>query len=428
MSAIHATTAAAAATGKDDVASPPQGFFGWRVAWAAFAVAVFGWGVGFYGPPVFLLALHEARGWPIWLVSSAITSHFLLGAFTVANLPALHRRFGVAAVTRAGGLLTLVGMLGWALATAPWQLFLATAISGAGWAATGAAAINAMVSPWFVRRRPAALSTAYNGASVGGILLSPLWVVAIGALGLSWAVALVGGAMALTLWWLSGRYLRPTPAGLGQEPDGDAAGPVAARPVSRHGPLPGRALWTNRRFLTLVAGTSFGLFAQIGLIAHLFSLMAGPMGPRLAGLAAGFATACAILGRTAMGWLLTPTADRRIASAGNYGLQVLGSLVLLGSGGTEVTLLLLGVALFGLGLGNSTSLPPLIAQQDFSPADTARAVALSTACGQAAYAFAPAAFGAMRDLFASTDVFFVTAAAVQILAALAMLAGRQPSR
>lgn len=409
-------------------ALPATPFFGWRVTWAAFTVAVFGWGVGFYGPPVFLLAVHESRGWPIWLVSSAITSHFLLGAFTVANLPALHRRFGVAAVTQAGGILSLAGMLGWALAPAPWQLFLATAVSGAGWAMTGAAAINAMVSPWFVRRRPAALSTAYNGASVGGIILSPLWVIAIGALGFPWAVALVGSVMAVTLWWLAGRYFSATPAALGQSPDGDAAGAVAARPASRHAPLPGRAMWTNRRFLTLVAGTSLGLFAQIGLIAHLFSLMAGPMGPRLAGLAAGLATACAILGRTGMGWLLTPTADRRIASAANYGLQVVGSLVLLASGGSDVVLLLLGVALFGLGLGNSTSLPPLIAQQDFSAADTARAVALSTACGQAAYAFAPAAFGAMRDLFANTDVFFLTAAAVQVLAALAMLAGRQPSR
>jgi hypothetical protein len=28
-------------------------FYGWRVVGAAFVLAVFGWGVGFYGPPVF---------------------------------------------------------------------------------------------------------------------------------------------------------------------------------------------------------------------------------------------------------------------------------------------------------------------------------------------------------------------------------------
>jgi hypothetical protein len=36
-------------------------FFGWRVVWAAFVVAVFGWGVGFYGPSVFLQVLHKDR-------------------------------------------------------------------------------------------------------------------------------------------------------------------------------------------------------------------------------------------------------------------------------------------------------------------------------------------------------------------------------
>lgn len=419
---------AAATPRKDDVPVFHERFLGWRVTWAAFTVAVFGWGVGFYGPPVFLFAVHEARGWPVWMVSTAVTCHFLLGAFWVANLPTLHRRFGVAAVTRAGGLLSLFGMLGWALAEAPWQLFLATAVSGAGWAATGAAAINAMVSPWFVRRRPAALSTAYNGASVGGILLSPLWVLAIGALGFPAAVALVGTVMAVTLWLLAGRYFRRSPAELGQAPDGEAAGPAAARPVSRHAPLPGRAMWRNRRFLTLVLGSSLGLFAQIGLIAHLFSLMAGPMGPDLAGLAAGLATVCAILGRTAMGWLLTPTADRRIAAAANHALQVVGSLVLLASGGSDVALLLAGVVLFGLGLGNATTLPPLIAQQDFAAADTARAVALVTACAQAAYAFAPAAFGLLREFSAGTAPFFLAAGATQVLAAVALLAGRQPSR
>jgi hypothetical protein len=60
-------------------------FFGWRVVWAAFVVAVFGWGVSFYGPPVFLEAIRESAGWSVSLVSGAVTSHFLLGAFIVAN-------------------------------------------------------------------------------------------------------------------------------------------------------------------------------------------------------------------------------------------------------------------------------------------------------------------------------------------------------
>ena len=392
-------------------AAPP--FLGWRVVWAAFTVAVFGWGVGFYGPPVFLFAVHEARGWSIPLVSAAVTCHFLSGAFVVANLPAIHRRFGVAGVTRLGGVLSGLGLLGWALAAAPWQLFLATAISGAGWAMTGAAAINAMVSPWFIRRRPAALSTAYNGASVGGVVLSPLWVMLIAGFGFPVAAGLVGLAMAAALWWLSARYLAHGPAALGQVPDG-APSPAAA-------PMPARGPWRERRFMTLAVGSTLALFAQVGLIAHLLSMLVVPLGAQRAGMVAGLMTVCAIIGRTGMGWLLRPGVNRRHAAAGTYALQLVASVVLLAAGGTDVGLLLLGIALFGLGLGNATSLPPLIAQTDFAPADTARAVALITACGQAAYAFAPAGFGLLRAV--DPALIFILAAGLQGLAAAVLLAG-----
>ena len=178
-------------------------FYGWRVVAAAFVLAAFGWGMGFYGPPVFLSAIREARGWPLALVSTAVTVHFLVGAVVGARLPALHRRFGAAAVTKAGAVSIAVGILGWATATAPWQLFVATVLSGAGWGAMSAAAINAIVSPWFVRTRPAALAMAYNGGSIGGVIFSPLWVAAIGVLGFPLAAAAIGLVVALTMWALA---------------------------------------------------------------------------------------------------------------------------------------------------------------------------------------------------------------------------------
>jgi len=158
-------------------------FYGWRVVAAAFALAVFGWGLGFYGPPVYLHAVREARGWSLALISTAVTVHFLFGAVVVANLPKLYGRFGVPTVTKAGAIALATGVAGWALACEPWQLFVATLLSGGGWVTMSAAAINAIVAPWFVRTRPAALASAYNGSSVGGVGFSPLWVAAIGFLG-----------------------------------------------------------------------------------------------------------------------------------------------------------------------------------------------------------------------------------------------------
>ncbi|MSP49426.1 MAG: MFS transporter [Alphaproteobacteria bacterium] len=407
-------------------------FYGWRVVAAAFVLAVFGWGVGFYGPPVYLHAVREARGWPVSLVSAAVTVHFLIGAVVIANLPGLYRRFGLPAVTKAGAIALALGVFGWATAVTPCQLFGATLLSGAGWVAMGAAAVNAIVSPWFIRTRPAALAMAYNGASIGGVLFSPLWVAAIGWLGFPVAAAAIGAIMAAAVWILAESVFSRTPQQMGLTPDGDAPGASLASVTSpKAQPLPGPQLWRSAKFVTLSAGMALGLFAQIGLIAHLFSLLVPVLGAQQAGLATGLATAAAIGGRTLVGWLMPAGADRRLVACTSYAVQIAGSIAFILAAGGNVPLLLLGVVLFGAGIGNATSLPPLIAQVEFVKEDVPRVVALIVAVGQATYAFAPAAFGLIRDLVpASADpgaapIVFATAAVVQGLAICVFLAGRR---
>ena len=408
-------------------------FFGWRVVGAAFILGFFGWGVAFYGPPVFLSVLHEVRGWPIPLISTAVTAHFLIGAIVGGNLPRLHGRVGAAAVTKTGALCMAAGLLGWALAVAPWQLFAAAVFSGVGWGTMSAAALNAFVSPWFVRSRPAALGMAYNGGSVGGIVFSPLWVAAIAVLGFPMTALAVGAVMAVTIWVLTDLVLSRTPASMRQHPDGDSPGaPVTAVPRSSGRSLSGSLLWRDRRFQTLAAGMALGLFAQIGLIAHLYSLLAPALGKQEAGLAMGSITAMAIGGRMILGRMITPRTDRRLAACCGYAAQLAGSVVFYCAAGTNVPLLLLGIALFGVGFGNATSLPPLIAQVEFDRRDGARAVALIVAIAQGSFAFAPAVFSLIRDITPAAEsaapgvspLLFATAAGIQGLAILAFLAGR----
>jgi MFS family permease len=401
-------------------------FYGWRVVAASFVLAVFGWGLGFYGPPIYLHAVEEARGWPLALVSTAVTVHFLVGAVFTANLPQLYGRFGVPAITKAGAVSLAGGVAGWAVAEAPWQLLVATFFSGAGWIAMSAAAINAIIAPWFVRVRPAALSTAYNGASVGGVVFSPLWVAAITFLGFPAAAATIGVVTAVTVWALADTVFAKTPREMGLTPDGDAPGAAVAAPASAAKPLPGRLLWRNAQFLTLATGMALGLFAQIGLLAHLFSMLVPALGAQAAGLAMGGATAAAIAGRTLVGWLMPAAADRRLVAVASYLVQIVGVFALLAAGGETVVLLLLGVFLFGTGIGNATSLPPLIAQIEFAKEDVPRVVALIIAIAQATYAFAPAVFGLIRQLTGETvgaaPWLFAFAGLIQMMAIMVFLA------
>jgi len=405
-------------------------FYGWRVVAAVFVLATFGWGVGFYGPPIYLHTLQEARGWSLHVASSAVTVHFLFGALVVANLPKLYQQFGVPRVTKAGSVALAAGVAGWALAQQPWQLFAATLLSGGGWATMGAAAVNAIVAPWFVRTRPAALSSAYNGSSIGGVVFSPLWVAVIGFFGFACAAVAIGLVMIVTIWILADAYYSKRPEQMGLSADGDAADFAPAPP--RETSAPRRPLWRDATFISLAAGMALGLFAQIGLLAHLFSLLVPALGAQFAGFAAGLATAAAVVGRSLVGWLMPVGADRRLVSCGNYALQILGSLAFLFAAGDNVPLLFLGVVLFGAGIGNTTSLPPLIAQVEFDKADVSRVVALIVAISQATYAFAPATFGLIRGLpsqghamsAAAAPWMFIAAALIQAGAVGVFLVGR----
>ena len=411
-------------------------FFGWSVVGGTFVLAVFGLGMGFFGPSIYLQAVRETRGWSLPLVSSAVTIHFLIGAIITANLPRLYGRFGIANVTRAGSLLLAAGVVGWAACVTPWQLFAAAVLSGAGWVTMGVAAINAIVLPWFDRGRPRALALAYNGANVGGVVFSPLWVAAIAMAGFPLASLAISGVMVAAVWVLATWLFSKTPEQMGLLPDGDAPDAPPTIVTSRAArPLKGFRLWRDRRFLTLSIGMALGLFAQIGLITHLFSFLVPSLGKSWAGLTMALVTASAIFGRTLIGWFMPLGTDRRLVASISYAVQIVGCILFIAAGGSNVPLLLIGVVLFGIGFGNGTWLPPLIAQVEFVKEDVPRVVALIVALAQGTYAFAPAAFGIVREYaphysIAASDAlaepyFFAVAATVQALSILAFMAGRR---
>lgn len=415
----------------DPSESPPahSRFFGWHVVAAAFTVAVFGWGLGFYGPPVYLEVVRQARGWPIALVSGAVTLHFLVGLVIIPNIPVLYRRLGLPIVTFAGGVVMAVGVLGWAVAAAPWQLYVAAILSGAGWSALGAVAINAIVSPWFAAKRPQALGVAFNGGSVGGVIFSPFWVALIDRIGFASAAVVVSVVMLTTLGALAALVLGRTPASLDQAPDGASAerssfgaspSPETAIPTERLN------LFHDRAFLTLCIGMTLALFAQTGIVAHLVSVLAPTLGRQGAGLTAGGVGVAAVVGRLAVGSRAGAKSNWRAIASFSLIAQALGCGVLVLAHGSSPALLVLGAVLFGLGVGNAISVPPVIANLEFPREVAARAVALIVAISQGAYALAPAIFGLLREIW-SDQIIFLTAVAIQLAAIVAYLVGRGAS-
>ena len=397
-------------------------FFGWSVTWAAFVLAVFAWGIGFYGPSVFLQTLHASRGWSISEISAAITFHFLLSAILIAYLPELHRKFGIAGTTCGGAVLMAIGLVGWSGVWQSWQLFVAAIPSAAGWATTSGAALNAIVARWFDRDRPKAMSLAFNGASVGGVLFVPLWIFLIDRFGFQTAALSVAALTIGTVTTLSAKYFIASPSSLGLAPDGDGVSAVVAKAAPR---LARAEIVRMPRFLILSGAFALGLFAQIGLLSHLIVRLTPDVGVTGAGLLLSLATVCAVIGRTFAGWWIGDR-DRRVAAAVNFSVQIIGVLLLIFGNGAA--LLTLGCVLFGLGIGNLVSLPPLIAQQEFNREDVVSVVALVVAINQAVFAFAPAVVGAIRNATSDYTLPFAIVVCTQLLAAVVILLGRDARR
>src|SRR5262249_14728782 len=127
---------------------------------------------------------------------------------------------------------------------------------------------------------------------------------------------------------------------------------------------------------------------------------------------------------------------RRLVSCASCAVQMTGSMAFIAAAGSSIPLLWLGIALFGIGFGHSTSLPPLISQVEFLDEGVPPVVALLLAISEGAYAFAPATFGVIRSFTLDAEGatsgaaphLFAAAALAQGLAIAAFAAGRAHRR
>jgi hypothetical protein len=140
------------------------------VVGGTFLVAVWSWGLAFYGLGVYLVAPSRQHGWSISAISVAIPAFYLMGAGATASIGAVMRRLGAHRVVAAGVIAMAIGVAGLGSIDRLWQLYLALAAMSLGWACMSGAAINILVAPWFIRQRGMAVSlalTAGRGPSCG---------------------------------------------------------------------------------------------------------------------------------------------------------------------------------------------------------------------------------------------------------------------
>ena len=395
-------------------------YHGWLVVGVAFLVAMFSWGLGFYGLGIYLVVLRASFGWSAADIAAAITVYYILGAaLTFLFVGPAFDRYGVRRVVTTGVLAMAAGVTALPLATALWYVHAIFAVMSIGWATMSGAAVNIMVAPWFERRRGFAVSLALNGASAGGLVMAPLLVFLIDRFGFAAALLLASAlmlAMLLPLLILVAREKRPDEHDRNDDP---RIVPTAGQSPPAAPPWNARKVLLNPNFLTISIPFALGLTAQVGFLTHQVAFLAPITGTVMAGWIVSLTAFAAIVGRLGTG-LFVDRVDRRLVSCLNFLVQVIAMAILMST--TAPTLLVAGCVLFGLGLGNVVSLPALIVQQEFPNRDFSRVVSMVVAINQFAFAFGPALLGHLQQPDGAYTLALFACLLMQVIGAIIVLA------
>ncbi|MFN3239081.1 MAG: MFS transporter, partial [Pseudomonadales bacterium] len=143
-------------------------YYGWKIVGALFVTLTFCSGLGFYNHAVTLQALVAEKQLSVELASSAVSIFFLASGVVGMAIAALLDRHDVRLVITAGALLASGSLVAVRYVSADWQVLVAYALFGVGFAASGLLSATTLITRWFAAKRALALSITSTGLSVGG--------------------------------------------------------------------------------------------------------------------------------------------------------------------------------------------------------------------------------------------------------------------
>jgi MFS family permease len=165
---------------------------------------------------------------------------------------------------------------------------------------------------------------------------------------------------------------------------------------------------------------ALGLAAQVGVLTHLVALVTPALGTGGAARAVSTTTAAAVLGRLVTGFVVDRL-NRRLVASATLVIQI-GGVALLAWAPSAVAVYA-GCALFGLGVGNLTTLPGLILAVEWPRERFSALVGLVVGINQFTFAFGPSLVGVLRDWTGAYGPALGSCMALQAMAAAMILLG-----
>jgi MFS family permease len=393
---------------------PRRVFYGWYVVAGVFVVTTTTAGLAFYNLSILLAAFVSERGFPVGLASSATASFFISSAIGGAIAGRLVERIDARIVIAGSAVIGALVLASAGVLRETWQLYAFHVLFGLCNGGFGLVPLTTLVARWFSVRRALAFSIASTGLSFGGILVAPAAALLIEHLGLAGAAPWMGLALCIGTLPVTAFVLRSRPSDMGLEPDGAVV--VDGAPS----PRPAVAFDQARRsgyFYAVSVAYLFLLGAQVGAIAHFYRLASLRTGAATAALAVSLLAGSSTIGRLAGGWLMLWVSSRAFALV-LMAMQAAGLMVLAVA---EAPLsLLAGTVLFGVTMGNSLMMHPLLLAERFGTRDYGRIYSTSQLITVIGLAGCPPLIGVLYDASGGYAVPFLAVAALTLVGLLVL--------
>jgi len=394
-------------------------FYGWYIVAAICLITTITSGLAFYNLSVLLNAFVAERGFPVSLTSAATATFFVSGGFAGVLVGRLIDRVDPRAAIVGSAILGAACLYSVGYLRETWQLFAFHIVFGFAYGGTGLVPLTTLVTRWFSVKRSLALSIASTGLSLGGIFIAPFVALSIERGGLSAAGPWMAALFLLGIVPVTLLVVRGSPASLGLEPDGGAKSangePAPAVPSVSYAEAK-----RSRFFLAVSIAYLFLLGAQVAAIAHLYRLANVRSGTETAALALAFLASASIAGRLTGGWLVLRTKVRTFA------LQLMAvqtaALMMLAFVHERVAILA-AVVLFGVTIGNSLMMHPLLLAEKFGTREYGRIYSMSQFIAMAGVAGGPLLIGLFYDLSGGYEVPFVAASMATLIGLIVLQIG-----
>jgi MFS family permease len=332
----------------------PNLYYGWYIAFALAITETVSYGAMFYAFSVFITPMEATMGWTRGELSGAFSLMLLVMGIMAFPIGYWIDKHGARGLMTLGSIGATILMILWAHVTSITSLYVIFALLGVCGAAVFYEPAFAVIATWFIHKRGTAMSIVTFTAGFASTIFIPTADFLLNQVGWRQSVLILAVVLGVVTIPLHLLILRRRPEDLGLYPDGEQSIHVE----QKSDPMDLKSVWKSRFFWIMTLAFALSSLAISAVRVHFIPLLISlNVNASVAAVASGSIGIMQVVGRV----FFAPV-ERHFSSKtmviGVFALLTLSvSTLLLGA---SPLLIMLFIALYGMGIGTHTLVRPLI--------------------------------------------------------------------